>query len=125
MNSKENHWVPCEQGAIVGAAGLIRARQNQESRRQFLRSAATASVVVAGSAFAGWTLVNQGDKRNALYDNPNYPGGIACTEVKRLLAEYIDKSITEEKVLTAMEIHLPECKHCRDKYNMMLDQQKA
>ena len=57
---------------------------------------------------------------NALTNNPNYPGGIACSEVKRLLAEYIDKSLNDESLVVAIDEHLPECKHCRDKYDMMI-----
>ena len=113
------NWQPCTQGTISSASALVRSRKSAESRRSFLKSASAAAVVVAGGGFAAWTLQDGGDQRNALYNNPNYPGGIACSEVVRILPQYIDESMKDAELVENMDVHLAGCKHCRDKYNMM------
>ena len=115
-NKNESQWLPCEDGAIVGAAGAIRSRENQQSRRQFLRSAAAATVLVAGAGFAGWSVLGQGGG----YDNPNFPGGIACSEVKKFMAKYIAGSLNNDMQLAAFEAHLPECAHCQNLHDTMI-----
>jgi len=125
MNSKnqktEEQWLPCEEGAIGGAAASSQNRVNQRSRREFLRAASMASVVVVGAGFAGWSLFGQGeDKLRALRNNPNYPGGIACSEVQRLLPEYISNSISEAALNKSITVHLTKCKHCCDIHDSMV-----
>ena len=114
----EMNWQPCSQGTISSASALVRSRKSVETRRSFLKSASAAAVVVAGGGFAAWTL-SGGDKLNTLYNNPNYPGGIACSEIIRILPEYIDESIKDAEIVENMSVHLAACDYCRNKYDML------
>lgn len=123
MNSKvsksESQWQPCDQGLIQGANESIRDVQLQHSRRQFLRKASAAAVVVAGAGFVGWSLMKQDDPLNALHGNPNFPGGIACSEVVRLLPKYVAGAINDTDLVSSIDTHLGECGHCRHKHDAM------
>lgn len=125
MNSKtsqsKGQWLPCESGAIESAASSIRSRKDLAARRQFLRAAASATVVVAGAGLAGWSLFGQRDELNALYNNPNYPGGIACSEVQRLMVDYINESLNDD-VTESIKIHLTKCSHCCDVHDFKVSQ---
>jgi hypothetical protein len=118
MNPKSNrtdsNWQPCAKGAIGSASDLARSRSDVIARRQFLKSASAAAVVVAGAGFAGWSLLGQKDELGALRGNPNYPGGIACSEVKRLLPKYIVNVLPDQELVESISVHLAACSHCRD-----------
>ncbi len=123
MNSKpqksETQWQPCSQGAIKSASASICSRNSIASRRQFLKSVSAAAVVVAGAGFTGWSLLGQKNELRALRNNPNYPGGIACSEVTKFLAEYIDKSLTDAELVASIDIHLTKCGHCCEIHDSM------
>jgi hypothetical protein len=125
MNSKvsktENQWQPCDQGLIQDANESIRGVRLQHSRRQFLRKASAAAVVVAGAGFVGWSLMKQDDPLRALHGNPNYPGGIACSEVLRLLPDYVTGSIDDLKLVSSIDEHIAECRHCSGKHEAMVE----
>jgi len=103
MNSKSpknaSEWQPCAVGSIQS-------------------SASTAAVVVVGG-FAGWSLFGQKDELGDLRNNPSYLGGIACSEVKKLLAEYANESLTDVALVEAIDVHLGSCSHCRGLHNSM------
>ena len=121
MNSNsESQWQPCDKGAIESANGLVRQEQLQQARRLFLRNATTA-VVATGVGFAAWSLFGPKDQLGDLYNNPNFPGGIACSEVKRLLPEYLANSLQDAKLVDSIVIHLGECDHCCDKHDMLVE----
>ncbi|QEG22491.1 hypothetical protein [Mariniblastus fucicola] len=123
MNSKssnqESHWLPCEDGAIQSAAESVRALRAVEQRRRFLKATVTGSVCLAGAAFAGWSLFASNDKRRAVRGNRNYPGGISCAEVIRLMPEYVAQSLTNENLTNSIAVHLADCKHCRGIHHSM------
>lgn len=123
MNSNsKNQWQPCDQGVIQEANGLVREGQLQQSRRMFLRNATTA-VVATGVGFAAWSLFGPKDQLGDLYNNPNFPGGIACSEVKRLLPEYIGGSLQSNTTLVSSIVeHLSQCTHCCEKHDSMIQQ---
>ena len=126
MNSKnskfDNLWLPCDEGAIVDASTSIRNREIQKSRRQFLQAALTASAVVAGVGFTGWTLLDQGDDQlKAVRNNPNYLGGIACSEVQKYLNPYINDSLNDIELANSIEVHLTECGHCCDIHDAIVE----
>lgn len=124
MNSKvsksDSQWEPCGEGIIKLAGDTIREQQIQHSRRQFLRKASVTAAVVACGGFAGWTLMGPKNQLNSLYDNPNFPGGIACSEVMRLLPEYVAGSLDETKLVASIDVHLEGCSHCRHKHEALL-----
>lgn len=122
-NSKsEDLWLPCGEGAIVNASASIRDRETQKTRRQFLRAATQATAVVAGLGFAGWTLFGEGgNDLRALRNNPNYPGGIACSEVQRLLTQYIDDSLNDADLKSSIDVHLAKCGHCCEIRDTMIE----
>lgn len=115
VSKSESQWQPCDEGMIQGANESIRDVQRQQSRRQFLRKASASAVVVAGAGFVGWSLMKQNDPLNALHGNPNYPGGIACSEVVRLLPEYVGGAISNADLVSSIDAHLAECNHCKIK----------
>lgn len=124
----KDQWLPCDEGAIQDASASIQNRQVQNSRRQFLRAAAQASVVVAGVGFTGWALFGQdgtGGGLRAVRNNPNYPGGIACSEVIRQLSKYIDNSLTDADLVSSIEAHLPKCNHCCQIHDKMIQDKQA
>ena len=116
VSKSESQWQPCDSGLIQGANESIRGAQIQQSRRQFLRKASAAAVVVAGAGFVGWSLMN----KKALQGNPNFPGGIACSEVIRLLPEYVSGSINDSNLVSSIDTHLGECGHCCETRDKMI-----
>jgi len=125
MNSKipksESQWQPCDQGLIQGASESNRGLREQQSRRQFLRKASAAAVVVAGAGFVGWSVLGENDPLKALHGNPNFPGGIACSEVRRLLPEYIGGSLSSTDLVSSIDTHLTECKDCCENHDSLIE----
>ena len=113
-NKSESHWQPCAKGAIGSVSDSVRSRNDAIARRQFLKSASAAAVVVAGLGFAGWSLLGQKDELGALRGNPNYPGGIACSEVKKHLPKYVVNALTDHDLVESISVHLAACSHCCD-----------
>jgi len=62
-----------------------------------------------------------GQGRDRLINNPNFPGGIACSKVKLLLDDYIDNSLNDVALTQSIKVHLGECPHCRGIHDSMVE----
>ncbi len=113
-SDRTKRWAACPEGGLQQLVDELHARR----RREFLkRLASTATVVVAlgagGYVAAGWL-------RQAM--EYRY-GGLTCSEVRRLAADYHAKRLDLETT-RKMTIHLKKCPRCgpdyREKYGELV-----
>ena len=99
-STSETHWTSCPPGTLQNMASTLVARRR---RRQTVRLSVLASLVaVTGVSF--WGAYSQ----PAEYDF----GGIVCSEVRRLAADYLGDGLPPE-LTQKLDVHLAECPNCK------------
>jgi hypothetical protein len=93
-------WEPCPPGEFARLSRKLRARRQ---RRTFLQAAAL-TAITAATGGAAWLALRPDPM-------PTNPGGISCSEVRRLGDDYQSGKITgclREQIRT----HLTQCPEC-------------
>ncbi len=108
-------WEDCCQGEL----GQMVDRMRTVRRRRFLSQASVAALTLAvtgaGISFAGYRWWLSGDYRY---------GGIACSEVMRLLPKYHAGEL-DAQLSRQIAIHLEQCPDCGPAYRRMIQDDHA
>ena len=98
-------WQPCQQGEL---RQVVTKNARQQSQQRFVRG------MTAGVAL----LLLVGAVSLFVATRPGLPGGIACTDVVAVLAQYIDGDL-DEKLHAQVSEHLEHCEACRRHHREM------
>lgn len=107
----ESAWDGCPQGTLVE---LARRRRGQRRQRSLARGTAALALCLAVAAGLLWIAPRAG-----LGPSENYFGGIACSEVGRLLPQYMDQRLEDPVLADKIRQHLAECSVCQERVRQM------
>lgn len=111
----EDLWRACPQGELQRMVQGIRIWQRRRMLKQL--GTATASLFLAGGA--GYVAADLW-----LWSDGSPPGGIACSDVMRLLPAYRARKLKLE-MAEKVSAHLENCPRCGPAYEQMADASSA
>lgn len=114
MNETNQHsdsWDSCPEGALAQTVAQLKSRRRNRALAISVGPVVVLLLIVLTGTMA-WQSLSTSDE--------NHYGGVSCTQVRSLLAEY-GQGTLEETLALNVAIHLKQCLMCRTSYESMQD----
>jgi anti-sigma factor RsiW len=99
-------WEPCPAGELAGMVD----RQRRRRRASTIKAMGSAAAALVFCVFVGYLAATQLGE--------HHYGGLACSEVRPLLADYHTGQLPGD-LAGQVRTHLEQCGHCRTSYEKM------
>lgn len=114
INRHDEPWQACPAGTINRMAGELRSRRKTRTQRRVAVASGVGVALVAVAVGVGLSIFLQGPTEYRF-------GGIACSEVRALLPEYLQGAMADRQLAQSIDQHLAECPVC----GPLVDQMQA
>lgn len=114
INRHDEPWQACPTGTVSRMAGELRSRRKARTQRRVAVASGVGVALVAVAVGLGLSIFLRGPTEYRF-------GGIACSEVRALLPEYLQGALADRQLAQSIDQHLAECPHC----GPLVDQMQA